>query len=429
MKVRAVKSIDFRKILILIFITICFSNCTSFRFLYGLPQAWLLIGGLSLFVAYRNGFTILKTSHQLYLLLCSSFLISYLFSPFKNSIFSFVLIFVVILLISGIRFSEEEYLFFINGCYYTSLFIATTIIVEVFYNTFNVEYLWFLGTIHPSDIYTLTLHKKNEILMNAYSGVAFEKADAAYYMAIGLSVLLSKYKQSQNLSKVDILQGGLLVAALILTGKRMMVLCMIVVFLIVFSLTTQNNKILKIIGLAVVSFLAIIVLSSTVPAISNLLDRFSSAAFGEDAALAERYVKWLYAIKLFLRRPICGYGFGSYNEAARLVGYKASFYAHNIYIQLLSDTGMLGLFSFILFAGYNLFRSWKVLRTNCIKMVNSNADFVLIFSLSIQLIILIYGISGNSIFYSFQLFIYLFSTFMANRSIVYIENNVTIQNG
>lgn len=407
--------LNVKKILIYILVTICFSNCTVFGYLYVQPQTWIAIGCMAILLLHKR-YENIGIGIQLYLILLIGVLLSYIFSNYKSVVFPFLLIFVVTFLLYGVRFSTDDFFIFIKGCHYVSFFIAITILIEPFFNTFNVDYLWFLGTPYRFEIPALRENKLNEIAINAFSGVAYEKADAGYYMVIGISYLLSKFKIVGKLDKKDILSWIIYISALFLTGKRMLLICVVIIGLAMYALTTENNKILKIIAAVITVLLAMIILSNFVPAVSNMMQRFSNASSGEDGALAERYVKWSYALKLFKNNPFFGYGFASYNQAANEVGYLASYFVHNIYIELLCDTGLVGLICFFIYTVPNIYCTWKALIVYK-YFKNSKEIFVLSFAFCMQLLILIYGLSGNTIFYRFQLFMYLFSILISDRTI------------
>lgn len=408
--IRRKMKVSTKKILMVILLTICYSNCTVFRYLYVQTNTWIALVIFCLFLLngfyYKRGL-ILKLFSGLTLVV----LFNYILSSYKNAVYPYLLIFIFSLMLYGIEFSVEELEFFAKGCFLISLFISITIIIEPFINTFSVDYLWFLGELHSSGITALRINKANEIYISAYSGVAFEKGDAAYYMVLGAAYLLAKYKSTGELNRKEVISGLLFLIAIFLTGKRMLFICFVIITLIMYSTTNKNNKVLKIIAVTVFSLLMLIVLSNFVPAVANMIERFSNASSGQDGALVERYIKWSYAIQLFSNKPFFGYGFGSYNQAVKEVGYVSTFYTHNIYIELLSDTGIGGLIVFLFFAFTSLKKTWNLLKYD---FSNSVAEVVVGFSFSVQILILVYGLSGNTLFYRFQLFIYLFSTVMSN---------------
>ena len=67
----------------------------------------------------------------------------------------------------------------------------------------------------------------------------------------------------------------------------------------------------------------------------------------EDRSAAMRLLFWGVAVTLFLRSPVVGVGFGNFRELYSLPGIAPGvFDVHNLYLQLLSETGLVGFLSF-----------------------------------------------------------------------------------
>lgn len=410
------------KVLMIVFATMSFSNCTAFGYIFKDYRVWwiILVGVILLNrgIFYKN-----CRGLDIYVLLLLILAINFIVSPYKEQAYLAMSVYVFCLFVYMMNIQEGSIAFFIKLCYAISIFIACTIVVEVFIPTFTIDHLWFFGSPYAYELAALRAFKLAEIGINAYSGIAFEKADAAYYMLLGICALCATYKRDHSLKISQWLTGVLFIACIFLTGKRMLLLCAIAVILISFSIMSDNNKLIKVIGIAILAIITVIVLSNFVPAINNMLNRFGQASSGNDSALLERYIKWENAFTLFKSHLFLGTGYSSYNVATQEIGYQASFFVHNIYIQLLSDTGIIGFIGFILFSAINMFRTWRFLYRRRGSQDNRRESYVLTFGLTIQALILIYGISGNTIFYIAQLFMYLFSVIMSNRMMDEIESD------
>lgn len=393
------------KIVIFLLVTICFSNCTVFRYVYVRPQFWWILIVLTICL---TSLKIMKdgNSIKIYTIFLGFILISYFLSNYKPEMQKYIWVMILIFVLYSVKFSEDDLSFFLKLCGWFSTFIACTIIIEYFFNNFCTTYLWFLGTPYPFERASLIAQKNAELAIQAYSGVAYEKADAGYYMVIGIVVRLSNAFAQKKLKHTDFLLIILYLIAIILSGKRMLLLCAALIIFIMFLISQEKNKILKILKWTAILFICLFLISR-VPIVEHMINRFLSAASGDDGALLERYVKWNYAFLLFEIKPFIGHGFGTYNEAAVQVGYAASFFAHNIYIELLADCGIVGTLLFIALAVYNLWAAFDLcyLKRNILTVVELK---LILFSLAMQILILIYGISGNTIFYVFQLVMYMF---------------------
>lgn len=380
---------------------ICFSNCTVFR--YFEPHMWSIII-LFLLLAINK----IKPFNYIQLILFTFIIylcINTIASYDSRITMGYLQIFIVGLLLTVVINDEKVYIKFKKLCFLISLFVAITILIELFNNEFCSEYLWFFGEFSKNKIGVQAINKANEIAYGAYSGIAFEKADAAYYMNIGIACVLSRYCSIKKVKKFDIVILCIYGAALLATGKRMLFLVAIFVSLFLFWISGVRKKGRKFILIVLITLGIFIIAVSIFPELMTTFERLGMSS-GEDDAMAERYVKWYYALKLFKIHPVIGVGYGTYNSACLMVGYKAAFYAHNIYIQMLAEIGIIGTVVFLTFVVANLI----ITLSYVLKNRYSEATFgneLSFFSLFMQLLTIIYGLSGNVLYYKGQLIMYL----------------------
>jgi len=81
---------------------------------------------------------------------------------------------------------------------------------------------------------------------------------------------------------------------------------------------------------------------------------------------------WEEAVRLYKERPIFGQGLGGYERYNKL-GNASIIHAHNVYLELLSDTGIVGLLSFLYLIGVFLIRSFH----DIIKLRSKNSKLIL----------------------------------------------------
>lgn len=406
MKIQLKKSL---KLFILsLLVMISFSNCTVFR--YFEPYFWWIIIAALFVIKIR----IRKDFDTLLLLTITLFLF---FTSFLSYNFSITFKYFGIVLTAFLLYSEQIDDTWLNTffkiCFYVSFAIAISICIEYFINEFNAQYLWFFAEVSPSKKGALLDTKLGEIAYGAYSGLAFEKADAAYYVNIGIGYVLSTCMVKKDISKKEMIELSIMLIALLLTGKRMLLLITIFNSTLIFLLSGVKNKFIKLFLVAIVIIIVFILLMQFIPALSTTFERLQMTA-GEDDAMAERYVKWFYAIRLFIQKPFIGFGFGTYNEACEIVGYNASYYAHNIYVQMLSEIGLIGTILFISYMSYKLISNFSLILKN--KEVIEYYNLNLFFLLYIQLLFVIYGLSGNVLYYPCQLIFYLIVTIALSKS-------------
>ena len=127
-------------------------------------------------------------------------------------------------------------------------------------------------------------------------------------------------------------------------------------FLTIF-IKDKKNKLLFI--LFIVSFIGIIF------SFPLLRERFIFIV--KDGGDTDRFRVWRIALAMFQRSPLLGQGIGTF--MGRFFEFNSLFfprlfiqYAHNCYIQILAETGLLGFVSFMWFLGEIIFRGYKKLR-------------------------------------------------------------------
>lgn len=113
-----------------------------------------------------------------------------------------------------------------------------------------------------------------------------------------------------------------------------------------------------------------------------------------------RLLLYTRAIELFQEVPWFGLGWGGYRANSGISGYEV----HNIYLQLLCETGIIGTMVFVFFFVLLILKTIK-----CIEILKSENlklyVFWLFFSLFCQLYFLSYGITGHPL-YDFNFILY-----------------------
>ena len=146
---------------------------------------------------------------------------------------------------------------------------------------------------------------------------------------------------------------------------------------------------------------AVIVLFSIImeysPILQNYVGRFSH--LDTDEAVQERYSYWSIALNQFSENPIFGIGW----KAFRTLNYKNND-VHNMYLQILCETGILGAIVFLtLFITCFVFATRNLIAIrNSKESVDPIQKLACIFSLSYQIYFFLYGLTGNpqNLYYS-----------------------------
>lgn len=205
-------------------------------------------------------------------------------------------------------------------------------------------------------------------------------------------------------------------SACVLTCKRAHVLfgsmSMLFVFYI-YNKEKMTNRFFKIFFAVALLSCLVILASPYIPVLNDFLDRFDSLE--DDSTMGSRYVFWIYALKMFLSNPVFGNGWLSFRYQYRLNLYDTSvraaryeyLNAHNVYVQLLAEVGIVGFIFFIIIGFTILFSSIKLLRKYRIDLLKTGKEISLIFSLTFQVFFLLYSLTGNCLYDSTASFYFL----------------------
>lgn len=173
----------------------------------------------------------------------------------------------------------------------------------------------------------------------------------ATYLGVGFFIALSffLYYQSYKLKLTFALLSVLVVINLFFTHSRGGLLAFFLA--VFFILLIFPDKKIKASG-----FFILLLLLSFIFFSSLGRDFLSGLAARSDAG---RLKIWKEGFLLIRESPIFGFGLGSWGELTSRVGY-----AHNNYVQILFESGLLGLLSFLWFLGELLWGCFKKIRRN-----------------------------------------------------------------
>ena len=231
----------------------------------------------------------------------------------------------------------------------------------------------------------------------AISGLAFEKAYAAFICNLGLGMIFAEYICHKSYKYI--IQSLIVVVALMMTGKRTLFIIPIAVLLIYVILFSKNNKFIKLAGVGLGITIFIIGAYVLVPSASLIIDRIVNS---EGDVLSGREVFWNYAIEMFRQNPLFGKGFLSFNDYAfyrgfRYYGERWNYQAHNVYIQLLAETGIVGFLLMTLLIILMLFKIISVVKEKPVFWNILLIYWIILFG--------VYSFTGNTLYYPCQLIV------------------------
>ena len=194
---------------------------------------------------------------------------------------------------------------------------------------------------------------------------------------------------------------ALILIGLFLTAKRAHLLFTAVACFTAYYICTKKERnheskfFLMILG----TLAAIVVAYLFIPQVHNVISRFFDMS--EDTNIESRHVFWELALLYFSENWLFGVGwFGFRNNIAPLAHYTG--HCHNVYIQLLCETGVVGFSIFIIWFVGSLIISILMAYKYFLKTRNEMIKGSLMFCLAYQLYFLMYCYSGNPLYDVYQ---------------------------
>ena len=188
----------------------------------------------------------------------------------------------------------------------------------------------------------------------------------------------------------------LLSVCLVMTNKRAHLLfSMLALVVVYYSMAGPGERgkrvaVLFFGGLVAVGVLYVLIMNINIGVFIKLRRMLSDLDTGDDIS-SGRFNLYLLAIKHFVQNPLFGIGW----ERFRLIPELArELQTHNIYLELLCETGLIGFCVFIAFF-------WNALRIalrNCRGAASPQEKMRASFCLYMQVFFLLYGLTGNPLY-------------------------------
>lgn len=395
--------------------------------LYMLPdyiKYWTVVFGVSL-VAYL-AFQLLYNkqainfSYQtflwiLYIFLCfSSALIS---RGGKRNVLEFCITLSLGVLISLCRINEKQQNVIIKRMFFFLAFV----LVGCFFQRFIPELAKaFAGVRLDSDKFRIYLDLRSLTL-----GFSFQTGVTGFYLALLCGMLLcygftqfSKNKLSRKLENrttkiweifVSVMYVLALVSSLVflfLTAKRGFIVFVIIIGVILACLFFRQHlkKVLLICAGVIVALVAVCLVTDFG---KQLIQRTLDSMF---TGRTELYAEML---KMFKSSPIWGCG------AASCLSIKGKTNGHNIFLQILAETGLVGFVLIVPIFVYDIVASIKILN---VRLKNKQNVLSTSFCLFVQLLFVLWGITGNPLYDIYPVIVYALASSIIRNQIKDYKN-------
>ena len=251
-----------------------------------------------------------------------------------------------------------------------------------------------------------------------FAGLSTNPGYTAGHLVAGLLLLLSN---SFGATKKKILQNGLwillLFSALLMTGKRAHLLFFMVAAFAIFPITGHGKKrwvrLLLIVGLGVAALAFLLLFGDKltfIPGLGRITETIKGLFSGADVT-NNRLPLYALALRLFSANPVFGVGWGQFRVmSVGAVTEATELDAHNIYLQLLAETGIIGVVCILIPI---LFFFGICVRTliDCLDKHPENNLWrsPLLFAFCYQVFFLAYGMTGNPLYDLNYIILYFFT--------------------
>lgn len=252
----------------------------------------------------------------------------------------------------------------------------------------------------------------NYLIQGRYVGLNLFPGLNAFFMAVGMGISIvsiwnKKEKKIASLI-INIILFILYMIAILLTTSRAMLLASSISLLILVTIYTHTNikkRIKAIYVLGITLFIMIIIAMKFIPDMLNVFGRMT-----DKTTIDNRLILYNFALDLFNEKPLLGQGINTFVGLTFMNSEMIEkTFAHNVVIQLLAETGLIGTIAIILpFVCTLIITIKKVFKA---KVLLGKGEIVdsLMSALYVQIIFLLYFISGNPIYdYNLLLMYFLF---------------------
>ena len=234
---------------------------------------------------------------------------------------------------------------------------------------------------------------------------------AGMMMSISFGVILIDYYYERSM--LNLIGLGITFLALLMSGKRTFSLLAVIAYFLIFSFNNDTKKRKKFIRLTFILILLLIVAYFTVPAVRMLAERI--LLYSGDKTYNGRSYYWTAALSIFSNNKIHGIGMGCFSQYFDVyfhrLGNLEAYDAHNIYIQMLAELGIVGEALFVIFFVICLISTIKLFK-KLRKIREKEYGYVLCYSVFLQIWFIVYGATGNPLYGAGQSFFYIASIAM-----------------
>lgn len=301
--------------------------------------------------------------------------------------------------------------------YFMAFFHLAFVIINV---VFRNAFVGFMGSALDANALP-TFYKYVEGGYN--SGLGYIPGDTSGYLVDGMLILFcTKYMEDR---KRFVISAGLLLLGILFCAKKSHLLCLVITLLLLWLMTASGSKKVKRVIIIVISVLAVITIGykllpmfSNIPMLNRISVSLDKLISGSDYTSGRDNLN-TYAIQMFQSHPIWGAGWKAFNQFTYDKWGNVN-YVNNVYLQVLTETGITGAVLFFTPMAVTFVRTFKALKIAKVQRELDGEDRyfnAVILSMGIQLFFLLYGIYEIPFYDYTFLFIYAIGVALVNSAI------------
>lgn len=268
-------------------------------------------------------------------------------------------------------------------------------------------YLRFILPRFPSDKHMILREYASD---NILIGLTNHYSTSGIYCSIGLIIAFCFFLQKPK-SKKSMFFLFFMMLSLLFTQKRGPLVFAVCSCMVMYFIYKKINikTIMKFIVIIAALGVALIFAYNNIESINHALSRF--VEFSDDNADISNGRMPLYelAIDIFKENPVFGIGWGGYRYEYgkyKFLGTAETMNAHNIYLQVLSEIGIVGFVLIFSLMIYTFIKTIQILRKKDECYLSESEQWMMMLSVGIQTLFFLSGIVENVIYYQQILFPY-----------------------
>lgn len=395
--------ISYNRIIVLLSVLIAMSSGT-FLYAHGLRYMILLLLLIVIVLSNIRGKSILIKKGNIalmYTLFTCDICISALYSEDLSGTVLYAFIYVGCLTFMYIGLNEECYQSIFKWFERIIIIFAISILLSCIFKPLMPR-LYFLTSKTVEAI-------QKDISRGAYAGLAGDRAEAAVLMLVGICLCWAKFSAKNEKIINIIMKLMLFYSALILTSKRTLFVCSLVIPFIVLLMFTNGKRRGILVGIAVIGCAILSYLMTAVPEFYNIIIRLKDT---EDlVTMNGRSKLWVVSQKMFRDNIFFGTGFNSFNLLANKAGVRYGgslraewiYQGHNSYLQIMGELGLIGFTLYVLLLLAFVVTVYKLIKRK--KQLTQMQYMGVCFSFYIIVVFALYSYTGNCEYYLSQVFL------------------------